>query len=138
MSENTCKSTWKFDGNDPVGFFEKVMFFIDNDVNVKTYAYLSDEFYTQKKLAKSKRKVIIQFNYKKGTTIRDEEHLISLAKFVLAPHTVKPQIKRPDGKVCYEEFVMEYDNDEYLEKTKSAREEYKAEIEEMIKQQNEE
>ena len=57
---------------------------------------------------------------------------------MLAPHTVKPQIKRPDGKVWYEEFVMEYDNDEYLEKTKSAREEYKAEIEEMIKQQNEE
>lgn len=99
--------------NEPHNFLMKMRDLVDNDINFKAYAILSEKCYTQKDLPKSKRKVIVEFNYEKGGVILGNEHIASLVKFIVPPTTIHPQIGKD-----YEEYVIQFESDELLKDKK--------------------
>ena len=103
-----------FMGNEPHNFLIKMRELIDQGIEIKAYAILSEKCYTQKDLPKSKRKVIVEFNYEKGGVILGNEHIASLVKFIVPPTTIHPQIGKD-----YEEYIIKYDAEELLENKKT-------------------
>ena len=102
-----------FTGDEPYNFYVKMRDLIDWGVNVKSYAVISSKCYTKKDIPKSKRKVIIQFNYKPGDVILNEKHFVDLTKFITPPYTIKPQMK-----LDYEEYVIQFESDKLLKDKK--------------------